>query len=172
MISAYGQPRSWHVNIDSTGISLCHETDGLNERLDEIQAAVLRVKLADLDENLATRRRQAAAYVHALDGTSIRLPRQRLGSVHAWRNFVVHHENRDQLREALTAMGIGTALSYAPAMHLQPVYAHLGWDKGSFPVAEHSTERLLGLPIGPHLDDGQIGEVAMSVRKALSSLRN
>jgi dTDP-3-amino-3,4,6-trideoxy-alpha-D-glucose transaminase len=167
-LSAYGQPRSRHRSLGTTGQPLNHETEGLNERLDEIQAAILRVRLPDLPASLATRRAQAARYDAAL-GSLIETPQTKPGMTHAWRNYVVHVDRRDAVREALTAHGVGTALSYAPPMHLQPVYAGKGYGTGAFPVVERSAARLLGLPIGPHLDDAQIDAAIEAVRSASSS---
>jgi dTDP-4-amino-4,6-dideoxygalactose transaminase len=161
-ISGYGQERSRHRTIHAGSIpqGLHHETDGLNDRLDEIQAAVLRVKLRDLDATLAARRAQAARYESRLQGTSIDTPKVAKGIEHAWRNYVIEADGRDDLRQSLAESGIGTSLSYTPPMHLQPVYAAMKLSLGSFPVSERSCERLIGLPIGPHLDLGQIDEVA------------
>jgi dTDP-4-amino-4,6-dideoxygalactose transaminase len=167
MIAAYGQSRSRHMQLAGTSLPLHHVTEGLNERLDELQAAVLRVKLSDLDENLATRSAQAMHYATLLADAPVHLPQTKAAVRHAWRNYVIHVEDRDALRTALAERGIGSALSYAPAMHLQPVYASMGLGRGSFPVAEHSTDRLLGLPIGPHLELEQIAEVAEAVREVL-----
>jgi dTDP-4-amino-4,6-dideoxygalactose transaminase len=167
MIAAYGQSRSRHMQLAGTSLPLHHVTEGLNERLDEVQAAILRVKLPDLAESLATRAAQAAHYAEHLADLPIDLPQTRRRFRHAWRNYVIHTDDRNGLRAGLAERGIGTALSYAPAMHLQPVYAAMGHGPGSFPVAERSTDRLLGLPIGPHLAVDQIAEVAGAIRAVL-----
>ncbi|MBM3522618.1 MAG: DegT/DnrJ/EryC1/StrS family aminotransferase [Alphaproteobacteria bacterium] len=167
-LAAYGQDRSRHRSIGATPPPLHHETEGLNERMDEIQAAVLRVKLADVPESVAVRRRQAAAYAQAL-GTIAETPSELRGAHHAFRNYVIHVEARDRVREEMTARGIATAVSYAPPMHLQPVYAWKGSKRGAFPVSEGSGDRLLGLPIGPHLDDAQIAAVADAVRASIAA---
>jgi dTDP-4-amino-4,6-dideoxygalactose transaminase len=161
-ISGYGQSRSRHRTIHAGGIQqgLHHETDGLNERLDEVQAAILRVKLCDLEATLGARRDQAARYESRLRGSRIDFPRVAEGAGHAWRNYVIEMEERDAARRALAEGGIPTSLSYAPPMHLQPVYSKMNCASGSYPVAERSCERLIGLPIGPHLDLSQIDEVA------------
>ncbi len=166
-IAAYGQDRARHRMLGRTGMpGLRHETEALNERLDEIQAAVLRVKLPDVPAGIAARRRQAARYAAALD-RAVETPGEAPGAMHAFRNYVVHIERRDAVAAALAKAGIGTALSYAPPMHLQPVYADRGWKAGDFPVTERQAERLLGLPIGPHLEDGQIEAVAQALNAAL-----
>lgn len=167
MIAAYGQDRSRHVGMAKGGQPLRHETEGLNERLDEMQAAILRAKLPDLDADLAGRRRQADLYAQGLANAPVDVPSAQAGIDHAWRNYVIHADGRDAVRERLATRGIGTALSYAPPMHLQPVYVGLGLGPGSFPATERSTDRLIGLPIGPHLDDDQVREVAEAVREAV-----
>lgn len=164
-LAAYGQARSRHRTLGTTGQPLHHETEGLNERLDEIQAAILRVKLPDVPASLAARRTQAARYNDAL-APLLDAPQTKPGMTHAWRNYVVHVDGRDNVRAALTARGVGTALSYAPPMHLQPVYAAKGFAPGAFPVTERSAARLLGLPIGPHLEDAQVDAVIDAVRSA------
>ena len=167
-IAAYGQSREHHLStFGGGGAFLNHETDGLNERMDELQAAILRTKLEDLDTTLARRRAQADRYASGLAGTVLDLPRE-VGPVrHAWRNYVIECDDRDSLRARLAEAGIATNTPYAPPMHLQPVHADLGQGPGSFPVAERSCARLLGLPLGPHLELDQIDEVAEAVRAAL-----
>jgi dTDP-4-amino-4,6-dideoxygalactose transaminase len=161
-IAAYGQDRERHRKIGGAPPALHHETEGLNERLDELQAAVLRVKLPDVPESVATRRRQAARFHAALDGVA-ETPGEAPGMKHAYRNYVIHLDNRDRVREGLTARGIGSALSYAPPQHLQPVYEHKGFKRGAFPASERSGDRLLGLPIGPQHEDAAIDEVIAAV---------
>jgi dTDP-4-amino-4,6-dideoxygalactose transaminase len=167
MLSGYGQPRAWHRSIGKEGRPLNHLTEGLNERLDELQAAVLRVKLPDLDASLAARRAQAALYGRGFAGTPVEAPGVRAGADHAWRNYVVRVEARDRVRERLTAAGIGTSMSYAPPMNLQPVYRGYGMGPGSLPVSEEAAGRLLNLPIGPHLKDGMVEEVVAALLAAL-----
>jgi dTDP-4-amino-4,6-dideoxygalactose transaminase len=167
MLSGYGQPRAWHRSIGKEGRPLNHLTEGLNERMDEIQAAVLRAKLPDLDASLAARRAQAALYATGFAGSPVVVPGVRDGVDHAWRNYVIRVEDRDRVRERLTAAGIGTSMSYAPPMHLQPVYRPYGLGPGTLPVSEHAAERLLNLPIGPHLEPGMVEEVCTAVLAAL-----
>jgi dTDP-4-amino-4,6-dideoxygalactose transaminase len=168
-ISAYGQDRSRHRTMHSAagGSGLHHETEALNERLDEIQAAILRVKLVALSATLATRRRQAERYSEAFRDLPLDLPRACDGYGHAWRNYVIEADDRDMLRARLAESGVATNLSYAPPMHLQPVYMSLGIRPGALPVTERSAHRLFGLPIGPHLDDEQIDAVIAALRRAV-----
>ena len=102
-------------------------------------------------------------------GDIIDVPTVQPGFRHAFRNYVVHLDDRDRVRAGLAQRGIGTALSYAPPMHLQPVYAWKGFTAGSFPVTERSGKRLLGLPIGPHLDDSEVAEVADALRAVVQA---
>jgi dTDP-3-amino-3,4,6-trideoxy-alpha-D-glucose transaminase len=167
-LAAYGQARSRHRSLGATGQPLNHETEGLNERLDEIQAAILRAKLPDLPATLAARRAQAARYGTGLAGV-VEVPGTKPGMTHAFRNYVVHVDRRDAVRDGLTARGIGTAMSYSPPMHLQPVYASKGCGPGAFPVVERSAARLLGLPIGPHLEEAQIDAAIAAVQSVASA---
>lgn len=165
--SAYGQDRTRHYGMHKGTAGLWHETDGLNERLDEIQAAILRAKLPDLDAGLVERRRQAGLYAEGLRGCGLDLPQTAPNMQHAWRNYVIESEDRDGLADRLARRGIASSLSYAPPMHLQPAYAGLGVPEGALPVTERSCRRLLGLPIGPQLADAQIDEVIAAVREVV-----
>lgn len=170
MISGYGQARSRHradEGMPSPGLH--HLTDGLNERLHEMQAAILLAKLPYLEETLIQRTAQARRYAELLANAAFDLPREAPGTGHAWRNYVVETDNRDAVRVHLARCGIETALSYAPPMHLQPVYAALGHRRGSFPAAERSGDRLVGLPIGPHLEWDQLEQVAQVLLEARDS---
>lgn len=164
--SSDGQVRERHYGTRQR-LGLQHETEGHNQRMDEIQAAVLRVKLPYLDETLSARRAQAKRYTERLDGYAD-LPRQRSGFGHAWRNYVIETDRRGVLAAHLDGHGIGCNTPYAPPQHLQPAYADLGYAPGSLPKTERSGARLLGLPLGPHLDLDQIDTVADAVSCGLS----
>jgi dTDP-4-amino-4,6-dideoxygalactose transaminase len=168
MISAYGQRRTRHYASGVNGLH--HETDGLNERLDEVQAAILRAKLPGLAAALAERRAQAGLYADGLEGLGLDLPTSRPGTLHAWRNYVIETDGRDGLSVALGENGIATSITYAPPMHLQPVYRGMNRGRGSYPIAERSCQRLLGLPIGPQITRTEIAEVIAGVRQAMASL--
>lgn len=168
MLSAYGQSRARHTaSFAGGGTGLHHETDGLNERMDELQAAILRTKLPFLEATLEQRRTQAARYADRLAGSRIDLPAEHGPVRHAWRNYVVELDDRDSVRGRLTELGVATNTPYAPPMHLQPVYAPLGHGPGSFPHAERSCARLMGLPLGPHLGLEDIDRAADLVLAAL-----
>lgn len=158
----YGQDRG----RDATGPLVLHEA-GMNERLDEVQAAMLRTKLPGLAADIAGRQQRAARYGAGLAGTDVRTPVVRPGAEHSYRNYVVLVEDRDLVRETLAAAGVATHLAYAPPLHLQPVFAPLGFGAGAFPIVEHAAERLLGLPIGPHLSAEQIDYAAATLADAV-----
>jgi dTDP-4-amino-4,6-dideoxygalactose transaminase len=137
-----------------------NEQPGFNCRLDELQAAILRVKLRRLDADNARRRAVAAAYLDRLAHVpSLRLPEVPEWAEPVWHLFVVRHPARDALQSRLAAMGIGTLIHYPIPPHLQPAYAALGLGPGSFPVSERLHQEALSLPMGPMLDERQVTRV-------------
>lgn len=141
-----------------------HEIAGVNSRLDEIQAAVLRVKLPYLDEWNARRADVAAAYMAGLQGTSLVLPQAASDGDHVWHIFAIRHPDRDRLRQLLAASGIETTIHYPMPPHLQAAYAGLGIAAGSLPVSEAMGREELSLPIGPHLAPEQVAQVIAAIR--------
>jgi dTDP-4-amino-4,6-dideoxygalactose transaminase len=141
-----------------------NEVRGVNSRLDELQAAVLRVKLPLLDEWNQRRRRVAARYLDGLRGTALRLPATAPGVDPVWHVFVVRSDARDRLNEHLTRNGVQTLIHYPIPPHRQAAYADLGYPIGAFPIAERIHRECLSLPIGPHLTDDQVGAVIDAVR--------
>jgi dTDP-3-amino-3,4,6-trideoxy-alpha-D-glucose transaminase len=132
-----------------------HEIMGINSRLDEIQAAVLRVKLRYLDEWNARRRALAACYLAALspialDGDLV-LPFVSAWAEPVWHQFVIRHHAREAVQEQLRAAGIETLIHYPVPVHLTPAYRDAGWREGDFPVAERLAAQVLSLPISPQL---------------------
>ncbi len=144
-----------------------NEEIGFNSRLDELQAALLRVRLAHLDEWNARRRAIASLYATALAGTGLVLPVEPVGFGHVWHLYVVRSAQRERLRQRLEAAGIGTLIHYPVPPHLQPAYAGLGLREGSLPLSEAIHREVLSLPIGPQLTLDQAAEVAAAVRAAL-----
>ena len=140
-----------------------HVEVGSNERLDTIQAAVLRVKLKHLDRWNALRNSHAKAYRELL-GTSVRTPVPAPWAEHVWHLFVVRAAPRDDLQAALDAQGIGTGLHYRLPLHRQPALAHLGHRSGDFPATEAWADQLLSLPMFPELDHVEIERVAQAVK--------
>jgi dTDP-4-amino-4,6-dideoxygalactose transaminase len=141
-----------------------HELDGVNSRLDELQAAILRIKLEYLDSWNERRRSVAARYLEGLAGTSLVLPTVPPGSEPVWHLFVVRSQRRDELQRGLEAAGIETAIHYPRAPHRQPVFADLAVAPESVPVSEQLQHEVLSLPIGPHLRDNQVEYVVDRIR--------
>ena len=141
-----------------------HVAIGSNERLDTIQAAILRVKLRHLDEWNRLRRAHAAAYTGLLEDAVI-VPRPADWAEPVWHLYVIRAENRDELREALTEGGVATGLHYPLPLHLQPALAMLGHDRGDFPVTEEWSRTLLSLPMFPELTAPEIEHVAGIVKR-------
>jgi dTDP-4-amino-4,6-dideoxygalactose transaminase len=142
-----------------------HELPGYNSRLDELQAAVLRVKLHYLPTWTAQRRQLAAWYTACLAGTpGLRLPAVAAGAAPVWHLYVVHMARRDALRQHLAAQGIETLVHYPVPPHLQPAYAPLGWPAGSLPIAENLAATCLSLPLWPGMTEGMVAAVAGAVR--------
>jgi dTDP-4-amino-4,6-dideoxygalactose transaminase len=143
-----------------------HEHEGWNSRLDELQAALLRVGLAHLPAWTARRRALAALYHDALRGTGIEPLAEQAYAQAVWHLFVVRHPRRDALSEALGKRGIGTLVHYPIPLHLQPAFASLGGKRGDLPVVEKASDEILSLPLYPELDDAAAGRVVDAVRAA------
>jgi dTDP-4-amino-4,6-dideoxygalactose transaminase len=140
-----------------------HVVLGGNERLDTVQAAVLRVKLRHLEAWTARRRTHAATYESLLDGRVL-TPSIAQWANPAWHLYVIRAENRDELRAALEEGGVTTGMHYPVPLHLQPALAMLGCRKGDFPVAEEWARTLLSLPMYAELRQDEIERVAEIVR--------
>jgi len=141
-----------------------NETKGYNSRLDELQAAMLSVKLLHLDEWNRRRKRIAELYLGALkDMVGLVLPQVPDWADPAWHLFVVRHVERDRLQQHLAATGVDTLIHYPIPPHLQAAYSELGYASNAFPLAEQMASRVLSLPIGPHLTETQGQHVAASL---------
>jgi dTDP-4-amino-4,6-dideoxygalactose transaminase len=137
-----------------------NEVKGFNSRLDELQAAFLRVKLKKLDEWNARRRKVAAHYLSELGGLpGLTLPFVPDWAEPVWHLFVVRHPGRDELQRKLTAADIGTLIHYPVPPHLSGAYADGNWSRGAFPFAEKMADSVLSLPMGPHLSAEQADRV-------------
>ena len=137
---------------------------GLNSRLDELQAAVLRVKLPSLAAENERRRALAALYSAGLAGAPVQLPVARPEARHVFHQYVIALDGRDALQAALRAEGIGTLVHYPVPAHLQPAYAgRLFTGDAGLPVTEAAARRVLSLPMHPHLEDEQVREVCQAV---------
>jgi len=149
-------------------VKYVHEARGFNTRLDEVQAAILRVKLARLDEWNSRRRRIAARYLSELGGRGLVLPSVPSWAEPVWHLFVVRSPVRDALQRRLRDLGVETLIHYPTPPHLQEAYRDLGLGQGSLPVSEAIHRSALSLPIGPHLGDAEISEVVAAVRQAVA----
>ena len=136
-----------------------NEVQGVNSRLDPIQAAALRVKLAYLDTWNARRKAVAQFYLSALEKTGLTLPVVPDWADPVWHLFVVRHPERDALQQHLQKQGIGTVIHYPIPPHRQGAYASMGWLEGRFPISEAIHREVLSLPIGPHLTPEQAERV-------------
>jgi dTDP-4-amino-4,6-dideoxygalactose transaminase len=142
-----------------------HEREGYTARLDTIQALVLLRKLPLLDAWNEERRRAAAFYRDALEGIGdLRLPPVARGSNPAWHLFVVQTAEPSSLAAHLTERGIHSGRHYPQPVHLTEAYAHLGYARGAFPVAERLAQRCLSLPIFPSIAEHQLEHVVHHVR--------
>lgn len=138
-----------------------HEILGFNSRLDAVQAVVLRHKLRRLGNWNGMRQQAAERYAQLLAAVNeVRLPVVLEGNSHVWHLYVVRVPYRDRVLERLSAMGVSAALHYPVPVHLTPAFADLGYREGAFPVAERAAERILSLPMFPHLTAAQQERVA------------
>lgn len=136
-----------------------NELLGVNSRLDEIQAAFLRVKLRKLDEWNARRATVADRYFQGLEQLDLTLPSVPEWAEPVWHLFVVRHKERGKLQQQLHESGVGSMIHYPIPPHLQNAYSHLRMEEGSLPISEAIHREVLSLPIGPHLDEKQCIQV-------------
>lgn len=136
-----------------------HEVMGVNARMDEIQAAVLRVKLPYLNRWNEARRAHAVALSQRLRDVVSRVPETAPWAQHAFYVYVVEVPNRDRVRDALAERGVSTGVHYPIPLHLQPACAQYGYAKGDFPVTEAAAERILSLPMYAELTADQIQQI-------------
>jgi dTDP-4-amino-4,6-dideoxygalactose transaminase len=143
-----------------------HAVIGGNFRIDELQAAVLRVKLKYLDGWTESRQRNARHYDAAFAAARLAkvvTPRASVKGRHIFNQYVVRVENRDALRNHLTERGIGTEIYYPVPLHLQQCFAYLGYKEGGFPESERAAAETVALPIYPELTPAQLDHVVASV---------
>jgi len=137
--------------------------EGMNERLDALQAALLAAKLPTLETRISARREHARRYGELLADsaaeTAFEAPRVR----HVYFAYTVLVEERERLRDHLASRGIASRLYYNPPLHLQPAFERLALGKGSFPVAEATAGRMLALPVHPYLSEAEVERVAAAI---------
>jgi dTDP-4-amino-4,6-dideoxygalactose transaminase len=148
-----------------------HAILGTNSRLDEIQAAILRIKLRRLDEWNAMRRANAESLSSLLTGLPIELPVEVTGRKHVYHHYAVLTDDREALRNGLRMRGISTGVHYPLPIHLQPPYRALGLHRGDLPVSEAITDRVLSLPMYAELSANQLERIAGAVRESFESAR-
>lgn len=144
-----------------------HEELGFNSRLDEIQAAVLRVKLEFLAGWNERRRAIARRYQEGLTGLGVRLPAEAPDCFHVYHQFAIRVPERDAVQRRMAGLGVRTAVYYPVPLHLQPLYRDLGYTAGDFPEAERAAREVLCLPIYPELADEQVDEVVDACKRSL-----
>lgn len=147
-------------------VKYVNEVKGYNSRLDPLQAAILRVKLAHLDEWNARRRAIAALYQNGLTRCGLTLPFVPDWAEPAWHLYVVLNPQRDALQKTLADVGVGTLIHYPIPPHLQGAYADLGLGKGAFPIAERIHDEVLSLPISPSMTMEQANQVVAACQEA------
>jgi len=141
-----------------------NERKGFNSRLDEIQAAVLRIKLTKLDEWNEKRKKIGKEYLQMLEGLcDLTLPYVPNWADPVWHQFVVRHPKRDLLQEYLNQNGVGTLIHYPLPPHLQAAYAELRYERGQFPISENMADEVLSLPMSSHLSTLELSHVVQQL---------
>lgn len=162
LLGAHGSPRKY-----------VHEVVGMNSRLDTIQAAVLLAKLKRLLAWNECRRSAASKYAELLsDVPAVRVPHSMAGNVDVWHLYVVQVEERDRILAELNAGGVGAGIHYPTPIHMTEAYADLGYQVGDFPVAEQAADRILSLPIFPHITTQQQEFIVSQLKSSLSPSGN
>lgn len=142
----------------------CNKVIGVNSRMDEIQAGLLRVKLSHIQTLEEERRRLCAFYLKNIHNEKVELPQIRKGAAHVWHQFVVHCKERDRLQKFLEQKKIGTMIHYPIPPHLSNAYQYLGYKTGDLPVTEKYANEVLSLP----LYNGMTREEQESVIEAIN----
>lgn len=144
-----------------------HEFLGTNGRIDEMQSAILRVKLRYLDRWNQARRAHAQVYTERLSGLVEQVPLVRVWATHSYYVYVVEVNERDALRANLAAQGVASGIHYPLPLHLQPACAVYGYQRGAFPVTEYKAEHILSLPMYPELTPEQLEQVVAALKRSL-----
>jgi dTDP-4-amino-4,6-dideoxygalactose transaminase len=148
-----------------------HDLHGYNSRLDEIQAAILRVKLPHLEKWTRRRGEIAKRYTDGLVGLPVELPWTRPGNEHCWHVYAIQCDGRDALQAHLADRGVPTLIYYPRPLHLQKCNEGMGWKAGDFPMAERVSGRILPLPMYPELEDAQVDYVVGVIREYYGQAR-
>jgi len=162
MARAHGSSKKYHS-----------EFLGWNSRLDELQAALLRVKLPHLDRWNSQRAERAERYNEALaEVEEIVLPHAAHGRSHVFHQYTIRVPRRAEVQQKLAEQGIESAVHYPVPLHLQPMYASLGYEEGSLPEAERAAREVLSLPIYPELRDDEVERVVEGLKQAIGGLHS
>jgi dTDP-4-amino-4,6-dideoxygalactose transaminase len=146
-----------------------HSVVGWNSRMDGIQAAVLRIKLRQLEANNQRRRNHAAHYDAGLGGLErIVTPVQAPGATHVYHIYAIRVSDRDEVMNSLADQGIATGIHYPIPVHLQEAYQSLGYERGAFPIAERCAAEFVSLPMYPELTYTQVEQVIEGVKEAVA----
>ena len=145
-------------------------TIGYCSRLDEIQAAILRVKLNYLAQWNEARRANAKYYNENIAGTGVVLPVELPNCRHIYHQYTLRHPKRDNLQARLKELGVGSAVYYPMALHANPAYSYLGYAMGDLPESEKAVLEVLSIPVYPELTEEQRNTVAAAVRQAATEL--
>ncbi len=146
------------------------EMVGYNSRLDELQAAILRVKLRHVDGWNDARRKLAQFYTEQFAGTAVRVPYEDEKARHVYHLYMVRVDDRDHVQQYLKENGIATALYYPQPVHLVEPCRHLGYEEGDFPVAEQASREALAIPFYPEMSEEQARAVASVLKEATEML--
>lgn len=147
-------------------VKYVNEVQGFNSRLDELQAAILRVKLQYLDRWNERRRECANTYTTTLSECGLVLPSSPVWAQSVWHLYVVRHPQRNEIQASLQEQGIQTLIHYPIPPHLQQAYAEMGLNQDDSPIAEKLAATALSLPIGPHLNLEQLEAIVAAVKVA------
>ncbi|MGH7909893.1 MAG: DegT/DnrJ/EryC1/StrS family aminotransferase, partial [Thermodesulfobacteriota bacterium] len=154
LLRNYGQSDRYH-----------HIVKGYNSRLDEIQAAILRVKLKMLDKWNEVRRNIASLYTQLLENSDLITPKEARYAKHVYHLYVIRSRKREELRSFLEKSRIQTLIHYPIPIHMQEAYRDLGLEKDSYPISERCAEEILSLPIYPELKSEQIAYIGEVINK-------
>jgi len=154
MLRNYGEVKKYH-----------HRIKGFNSRLDELQAAILRVKLKYLSTWNEARRKNAKLYDELLTNDKIIKPVEADYAKHVYHLYIIRCKQRDELQKSLASVGVGTLIHYPIPIHLQEAYKNLGLKRGTLPVAEECADEILSLPMFPELKEAQIERVCEVINR-------
>lgn len=157
------------IRVHGSSQKYFHEIQGVNSRLDALQAAVLRVKLRHLDKWAAGRAERAERYRHLFDEAGLSRfvaypPVPSSSFHHVYNQFTIRAQRRDALKESLAQAGIPSEIYYPLCLHLQKAFTGLGYRAGQFPVAEAAIREVLSLPVFPELTDRQQDQVVEAIK--------